>query len=130
MARRKSLFKLPFLKLKINRGTIFNIFGFIIFGSALIFLVSFIRSFASQENGRMLYLLNQILITKFGGLSIFIPLILLLLSVHFFNTKKFKFIKPNITSGLIMIFISLIGVFRSGEIGSSIFENLKLDFSV
>ena len=130
MARRKSLFKLPFLKIKINKGTIFNIFGFIIFGSALIFLVSFIKSFANLESGRMLYQLNQMLAAKFGGLSIFIPLILLLVSIHFFNTKKFKFIKPNITSGLIMIFIALIGVFQSGEIGSSIFENLKLDFSI
>lgn len=130
MARRKSLFKLPFLKIKINKGTIFNIFGFIIFGSALIFLVSFIKSFASLESGRMLYQLNQMLVAKFGGLSIFIPLILLLVSIHFFNTKKFKFIKPNITSGLAMIFIALIGVFQSGEIGSSIFENLELDFSV
>lgn len=130
MARRKSLIKLPFFKIKINKGTIFNIFGFIIFGSALIFLVSFIKSFANLESGRILYQLNQVLVAKFGGLSIFIPLILLLISAHFFNTKKFKFIKPNITSGLVMIFISLIGVFQSGEIGSSIFENLKLDFSV
>ncbi|HEX7542808.1 MAG TPA: DNA translocase FtsK, partial [Patescibacteria group bacterium] len=130
MARRKSLIKLPFFKFKINKGTIFNIFGFIIFGSALIFLVSFIKGFANQESGRKLYQLNQILVSKFGGLSIFVPLILLFLSIHFFNTKKFKFIKPNITGGLIMIFISLIGVFQSGEIGSSIFENLKLDFSV
>ncbi|MEK7177822.1 MAG: DNA translocase FtsK [Patescibacteria group bacterium] len=130
MARRKSLFKLPFLKIKINKGTIFNILGFIIFGSALISLISFIKSFANQESGRILYQLNQTLISQFGGLSIIIPVILFLISVHFFNTKKFKFIKPNITGGLIMVFISLIGVFQSGEIGSSIFENLKLDFSV
>ena len=130
MARRRSLIKLPFLKFKINRGTIFNIFGFIIFGSALILLISFIKSFANRTSGRILYQLNEILVSKFGGLSIFIPLILLLLSIHFFNTKKLKFIKPNITGGLIMVFISLIGVFQSGEIGSSIFENLKLDFSV
>ena len=129
MARRKSLIRLPFFKLKINKRTIFNIFGFIIFGSGLISLISFIKSFANEESGKILYLIHQILISKFGGLSIFIPLILLLLSVHFFNTKKFKFIKPNITSGLIMVFISLIGVFQSGEIGSSIFKNLKLDFS-
>ena len=130
MARHRSLIKLPFLKLKINKGTIFNIFGFIIIGSSLISLVSFIKSFANKESGRILYQLNQILVSKFGGLSIIIPLILFIISIHFFNTKKFKFIKPNITGGLIMVFISLIGVFQSGEIGSSIFENLKLDFSV
>ncbi len=129
MARRKTFFKLPFFKFKINKGAIFNIFGFIIFGSSLISLISFIKSFANQESGRILYQINQVLVSKFGGLSIFIPLILLLLSIHFFNTKKFKFIKPNITGGLIMIFVALIGVFQSGEIGSSIFENLKLDFS-
>jgi len=56
--------------------------------------------------------------------------IFFLLSIHFFNTKKFKFIKPNITGGLVMIFIALIGVFQSGDFGSVIFENLRLDFSV
>ena len=130
MARRKTIIRLPFFKIKINKGTIFNIFGFIIFGASLITLISFIKSFANLKSGRMLYQLNQILVSKFGVLSIIIPLILLLLSVHFFNTKKFKFIKPNITGGLIMVFVSLIGVFQSGEIGKSIFENLKLDFSV
>ena len=130
MARRKSLFKLPFFKIKINRGTLSNIFGFLIFGSGLIFLISFIKSLANQESGRILFQIHQILVSKFGGLSIFIPPILILLSVHFFNTKKFKFIKPNITGGLIMIFISLIGILRTGEMGVSIFENLKLDFSV
>jgi len=100
MARRKSLFKLPFFKIKINKGTLSHIFGFLIFGSGLIFLISFIKSLANQESGRILFQIHQILVSKFGGLSIFIPLILILLSVHFFNTKKFKFIKPNVTGGL------------------------------
>ena len=130
MARRKSLIRLPFFKLKINKGTIFNIFGFILIGTSLVMIISYAKNLANQENGRILYQLNQILVSKFGGLSIFIPLILLLIAVHFFNTKKLKFIKPNITGGFIMIFIALIGVFQSGEFGSIIFENLKLDFSV
>lgn len=130
MARRKSLIRLPFFKFKINKGTIFNIFGFILIGTSLVLIISYAKNLSNQENGRMLYQLNQILVSKFGGLSIFIPLILLLVAVHFFNTKKLKFIKPNITGGLIMIFTALLGVFRSGEFGLSIFENLKLDFSV
>ncbi len=130
MARRRSLIRLPFLKIKINKRTIFNIFGFILIGLALVSIVSYAKNFSNQGNGRMLFQLNQILVSKFGGLSIFIPLILLLVAVHFFNTKKLKFIRHNITGGLIMIFIALIGVFQSGEFGLSIFENLKLDFSV
>jgi len=130
MARYKSLIRLPFFKFKINKGTIFNIFGFILIGVSLVSIISYAKNLSNQENGRMLYQLNQILVSKFGGLSIFIPLILLLTAVHFFNTKKLKFIKPNITAGLIMIFIALVGVFQSGEFGLSIFESLKLDFSV
>ncbi|MBI5123718.1 DNA translocase FtsK [Candidatus Roizmanbacteria bacterium] len=130
MARRKSIIRLPFLKFKINKGTIFNIFGFILIGISLVSIISYAKNLSNQENGRILYSLNQILVSKFGGLSIFIPLILLLAAAHFFSTKKLKFIKPNITGGLIMIFIALIGVFQSGEFGLSIFENLKLDFSV
>ncbi|MDO9027580.1 MAG: DNA translocase FtsK [Candidatus Roizmanbacteria bacterium] len=130
MARHKSLIRLPFFKIKINKRTIFNIFGFILIGLALVSIISYAKNLSNQESGRMLFQLNQILVSKFGGLSIFIPLILLLVAVHFFNTRKLKFIKPNITGGLIMIFIALIGVFQSGEFGLSIFENLKIDFSV
>src|SRR3990167_11544389 len=130
MARRKSLIRLPFFKFKINKGTIFNIFGFILIGTSLVLIISYAKNLSNQENGRMLYSLNQILVSKFGGLSIFVPLILLLVAAHFFNTKKLKFIKLNITGGLIMIFVALVGVLQSGELGLSIFENLKLDFSV
>lgn len=130
MARRKSIIRLPFLKLKINKGTIFNIFGFILIGISLILVISYAKNFSSQENGRILSQINQALVSKFGGLSIFIPLIILLMAVHFFNSKKLKFVKPNITGGLIMIFIALIGIFQSGEFGSVIFENLELDFTV
>lgn len=129
MARRRSLIRLPFFKFKINKGTVFNIFGFILIGVSLVSIISYAKNLSNQENGRMLYQLNQILVSKFGGLSIFIPLILLLAAAHFFNSKKLKFIKPNITGGLVMIFIALLGVFQSGEFGLSIFENLKLDFS-
>ena len=130
MARRKSIIRLPFLKFKINKGTVFNIIGFILIGISLVSMISYAKNLSNQENGRILYQLNQILVSKFGGLSIFIPLILLLVAAHFFNTKKLKFIKPNITGGLIMIFVALVGVFQSGEFGLSIFENLKLDFSM
>src|SRR3989344_337675 len=130
MARRKSLIRLPFFKFKINKGTISNIIGFILIGIALVSTISYAKNLSNPESGRMLYQINQILVSKFGGLSIFIPLIFLLIAVHFFNTKKLKFIKLNITGGLIMIFVALVGVLQSGELGLSIFENLKLDFSV
>lgn len=129
MARRKSFIKLPFLKFKINKNTFFNIFGFFLITCALLMILSFSKNFSNENSGWYLFVINRFLVNKFGGLSIFIPVIFILISTHFFTTKKFKFIKPNITFGFLMIFISLIGIFSSGEIGKLIFENLIFYFS-
>jgi S-DNA-T family DNA segregation ATPase FtsK/SpoIIIE len=130
MARRKSLLKLPFLKMKINKKTVFNIFGFMLIGLSVILGLSFLKSFSSSDNGKVLGLINDSLIENLGGLSIFVPVITLLISAHFFNTKKLKLVKPNITIGSIFIFFSLLGVFQSGSFGKIVFENLNLDFSL
>lgn len=130
MARRRSLVKLPFLKLKINKQTIFNILGFVLVGAGLVTLLSFAKNLANEDTGIMLFKLNQFLISRFGGLSILLPFITIMVSAHFFNTKKLKFIKPNITGGIVMVFVSLLGIFRSGEFGRVIFDNLSLDFSL
>ena len=131
MSRRRSLLKIPFLKYKINRNTIFNIFGFLLVGFALIILIAYFNySFINAEtNGRFLSKINQLINKKFGQLSIFLPVILLLVAVHFFNSRRLKFIKPNLTIGFIFIFVSLLGVTRAGEYGNLIFNNLALDFS-
>ncbi len=82
------------------------------------------------SDGRLLFFINRILTERFGGIAILLSFILLLLSGHFFNTKKFKFVKLNITGGLVLIFISLLGIFQSGSFGKLIFKNLSLDFSL
>jgi len=131
MARRKSLFKLPFFKVKINSKTVFNIVGFLLIAGAALLFVSFFNLLSPDENsGRFLSKINLFLVGKFAGLSIFIPLILLLLSAHFFNSRKLKIIKFNVTGGLILIFVSLLGILQSGEWGKVIFDNLRLDFSL
>lgn len=131
MARRKSLIRLPFFKFKINKQTIFNIIGFMLIGVSLVFLLSYAKNFSNDgSSGIMLARINQYVTSRFGGLSIILPFILILISGHFFNTKKLKFVKPNMTGGLIMIFIALLGIFQSGDYGHAIFDNLTLDFSL
>lgn len=130
MARRKSLIKLPFFKIKINRHTIFNILGFILLGTGFITLISFLGMVSSTFNGEILSSINQSLIEKVGGLAIFIPFIIFLFAGHFFNSKKLKFIKPNISFGLLIIFIALVGIFKSGTFGGIILDNLSADFSL
>ncbi len=128
MARRKSLFKVPFLKIKINRKTIFNIIGFLLIASGIIILISYFGSF-SGGSGKVLGKVNEGLSDKLGLLGVVFPFVLFLLSAHFFNTKKLKFVKPNITIGTILLFISLLGIFQTGRWGSFIYNNLMLDFS-
>ena len=130
MARRKSLFKIPFLKLKINKQTIFNIFGFLLIGAALVLFIAYLKNFFAVSDGRILDKLNKVLIAKFGGLAIILPFVFLLFSGHFFNTKKLKFIEINVSGGLVLIFLSLLGIFQSGQIGELIFHSLSFDFTL
>lgn len=105
MARRKSLIKIPFFKVKINSKTIFNILGFVGVAASFLLFLSFLHFIQTEETGgALLAQINEILVLNFGGISIFIPFIALLVSAHFFNSKKLKFIKPNITIGLIILF--------------------------
>lgn len=132
MARRRSIFKLPFskVKVKINSKTILNIIGFFLVLTGIITLLSFAHLLSpSDTSGKMLAKINQILIELFGGMSIFIPFLALLFSGHFFNGKKLKLVKPNISIGITLIFIALLGFFSAGAWGKSIYENLSQDFT-
>ncbi len=128
MARRR-MFRIPFLKFKINKQTVFNILGLLLLSIAFVLLISYLKNFTSLEEGRLLTKINQFIIVRFGGLAIFLPLIFFLIATHFFNSKRLNFIKLNITLGIILIFISLLGILRGGDYGRAIFDNLSLDFS-
>ena len=114
----------------LNGKTLLNILGFFLIIIGLIMLASFLQMFTrSSSQGEVLKEVNQQLFQLFGGLSIFVPFIIILLSGHFFNSKKLKFVKFNVSIGSIVLFISLLGILRTGTIGGSIFDNLTLDFT-
>ncbi|MBP9816293.1 DNA translocase FtsK [Candidatus Woesebacteria bacterium] len=116
--------KLPFVKkVQIQKHTFLNILGLLVAGFAVISYVSYIKT------GTVLILINDMLVYWFGIMSILFPTFLLLISTHFFNSKKLKIIKPHVTVGMLLISIAMIGVFRSGVIGRTISENLVADFS-
>lgn len=127
MARRKSNFKfrIPLLKFnfKINRRTFFTIIGLLILSFGLICLLSFVQS------GAMLTQINNRIVGGFGVVSLIFPVIIILISSHFFNSTKLKLIKFHVTVGLCFIFIALLGILKSGKYGQFIFDNLILDFS-
>jgi len=129
MARRKSLIRIPFIRAKIDRKTVFNIIGFIILATAFIIFISTIGIFSSEDEGLILNRINSVFFENFGAIGTLVPIVLFLISGHFFSSKKFKFIKPNITIGSILILVSLLGIFKSGISGTYIYDTLIVDFS-
>ena len=115
--------------IRLNGKTVLNILGFFLIIIGLIMLASFLHMFTDSSQGAVLAKVNTQLLELFGGLSIFAPFIVMLLSGHFFNSKKLKFVKLNVTIGSLVVFISLIGILRSGIVGKSIFDNLTIDFT-
>lgn len=123
--RKKSTFGI-----RINGKTFFNLLGFFVILIALIMFASFFHMFRrGDESGELLLELNQQIYGMFGWLSILTPIILFLASGHFFNSKKLKFVKYNVTIGSVVLFISMLGLFQTGSWGESIFYNLSLDFT-
>lgn len=129
MGRRKKR-KLPGVgALTTNSTTLMNIFGLLVFLAGCITLISFLVFFIDENEGRILFLINQLLVQIFGWTSIFLPFILILTSGHFFNSDKLKFVKPNVTVGLLFMFFALTGWSGSGRLGGQISEVLTYDFS-
>lgn len=126
MGRRK---KRWYSKFSVNNKTFFNIIGFFLIIIGIIILASFSQLFSSSKSSQILKQVNIQILQLFGGLGIFIPFIVMLISGHFFNTKKLKFIRFNVTIGACIVLISLLGLFRSGILGKAIYDNLSLDFT-
>lgn len=125
--RKKGFLRLPFLT--INKHTVFNIFGFALIAVGIITGLSFLRLFSNSQQGVVLDRINRELVGRFGGFSLFVPFLIIFTAGHFFNTKKFKFIKLNLTIGTALIFVSLLGFFRAGAWGRLVYESLVSDFS-
>lgn len=124
MPRKKKFLSLPFAKkFRIKQNTFANIIGLLIAGLAGIILISFI-----QSGSVLTRIFNEVNI-RFGILSVVFPILLLLFSTHFFSSKKLKFVKPHVTFGTLLIFVAVLGMFGSGQIGSAIANNFKTDFS-
>lgn len=111
-------------------GTVMNIIGFVFLAVGIISLVSFIIVFTQNTdgNGKILYLINQLLVQYFGWTAIFLPFILILAAAHFFNSERLNIVRPNVTIGLLLIFVALNGMFSTGITGSWIMDNLTYDF--
>ncbi len=124
MARRKALIRLPFLKVKINKHTINNIFGLLVFFSSFLSLLSFLPFGVSKNQGYWLFIIKSSFEKAFGPLAILFLLLLIIFSTYFFKNKKLHLIKGNIFIGLISFFIGGSILLKSGLFGAALADFL------
>lgn len=103
--------------------------GFCLILIGLITLASFTTLFMPSEDGQLLKEINIQLIQLFGGMAILVPFTIILAAGLFFNSKKLKFVRLNLSAGALILLISLMGLFRSGNWGAAIYTNLTIDFT-
>jgi len=105
---RKKKRVIPGLRLKPETTrTIFFIF-FLVF--SIISLISF------SQTGTFLTTLNSFLVREFGLISVFVPFILLLIAFVFAKVKT-PLKELNVSFGSVLMFISLLGFLKQGNIG-------------
>ncbi|MFH1561238.1 MAG: DNA translocase FtsK [Patescibacteria group bacterium] len=125
MAKRKKRSKkkagnpLAGLNLNLKKSTIFSIISVALVLFALISVFSFLRE------GLVLDELNQFYIEFLGPISIFFPFVLILLGL-FFTKLKTPLREPNVLVGGILFFLSILGLFRSGQIGLWVWDQVSV----
>src|SRR5580692_2428068 len=114
MPKRRASRKKP-LKLKLKKKTVYTIFSLGFFLVGILFLISIIH----QSDSTMI--MSNWAGDKFGSLAILFPLALFLFGFLFMRLKMYLS-QVNVTVGFILIFLSLIGLTKSGSIGQEIFS--------
>ncbi|MCX6704003.1 MAG: hypothetical protein NTZ07_01005, partial [Candidatus Woesebacteria bacterium] len=114
--KRKRFTKRGF-RLRLKRETVFSISQIVFFAIAGLILISFSRQ------GVVLLKFNEILLKYFSWSAIFLPFIFLAFA---FLLSKVKFIlgQPNVIVGILLFFISLMGLGRAGTIGIIIWDSI------
>ena len=116
MARRKHYKKSKF-KLKLKKNTVYTIFAFGLILCGLLALLSYTKS------GQSFIVINDLLTSYFGLFSLLFPISLILLGFLFLRLKMY-ISRPNVSVGFLLFFISALGLFKGGSLGSYLYQML------
>lgn len=117
-ARRRGGSRKKPLKFKLKKKTVYSLFGMGFFLGGTLLLLSFFNQ------GDSSLAIQKSLQEKFGGLSILFPFVLYMFGFLFLHLKIYLS-RVNVTVGAVLLFISLLGITQSGDIGSRIFTILS-----
>lgn len=118
MGRKKGRRKAPF-KLQLKRDTILSIISIVLWLAAGLIIVSF------SGQGVILARLQSLLQDKFGFATLLAPFILISGGLMV-SQVKWRAAKPNVFLGGLLLFVSVVGLFQAGSVGTQIFGNLAV----
>lgn len=110
MAKRKLFRRRRNKKLRLRKGTIYGLFSFGLILGGIGMLLSFTKS------NDILIFLNQFLEKNFGIVDFVFPILLICIGFLFLQTRLFLS-RGHIAIGLLLIFISLEGLLKTGTVG-------------
>jgi DNA segregation ATPase FtsK/SpoIIIE, S-DNA-T family len=116
MGRKKGRRRSPF-KLKLKKETLYSLASLTLIACGILIIVSF----AGQ--GSLLKSINSASRNQFGFATLLLPFLFIAAGLML-TQLKWRVTSPNVLMGGVLIFIALMGVFKSGEIGTGVFTNL------
>lgn len=104
------------IRLKMRTDTTYSVVAVLLMLLGLLVIISF------TGQGQLLVFINDILSLKFGISMLFLPFVLISAGLVMLRSKH-AWSKPTILLGTILLMLGSMGVTRSGEMSSSLFEN-------
>ncbi|MEK9178443.1 MAG: DNA translocase FtsK, partial [Patescibacteria group bacterium] len=104
----------PRLKLRLRKNTVYSIFAFGLILCGIFILLSFTKS------GPTLLFINDYSVRFFGGMSLFLPIVLVLFGFLFLRLKLFVS-RPHSAVGFAIFFLSLSALLRAGMVGDLLY---------
>ena len=117
MAQKRKRFTKRGFRLKLKKESVFSISQIVFFAIAALILISFSRQ------GVALIKFNDIILKYFSWSAFFLPFIFLAFA---FLLSKIKFVlgQPNVIVGILLFFISVMGLGRTGILGIGVWDSI------
>jgi DNA segregation ATPase FtsK/SpoIIIE, S-DNA-T family len=116
--KKRSSSKKQSLKLKLKKTTVFSITSVLLIGMGMLIIFSFL------EQGYVLTKVNGFLVEWIGFVSLFLPFLLVSMGLMFSRFKT-PLKEVNVSLGMVLFFLSLLGLGRTGRAGVWIWDKLE-----
>lgn len=116
--KRRSYRRRKIAKFQLRSDTIYTITAILLLGMAGLLVTAHF-----QPGGSMLDVVREQMEYWFGVLSLFVPIILLSVSLLLFRIHA-SFARPNVTLGLALLFLSMLAMAQAGYVGEEIWRTI------